>query len=221
MATHPVLIGGQWRPSRGGDDGFSAVNPATGETLPERYPISPAEELEECLKQAASAAQAVRCWPGERFAEFLDCFAEKIEGRAADLIAMAHQETGLPITPRLKDAELPRTINQLRQAAAAARDGSWANPTIDIDLEDRESPAIGAAIAAGDADIGIGSQAASVPGLESHPFRIDRLVLAVPTGHQLAGKRQTGFADLLDLDFVGLPRGTALDEHLAMQAARL
>lgn len=96
-----------------------------------------------------------------------------------------------------------------------------ANPTIDIDLEDRESPAIGAAIAAGDADIGIGSQAALVPGLESHPFRTDRLVLAVPAGHRLAGKRQTGFAELLDLDFVGLPRGTALDEHLAMQAARL
>ncbi len=96
-----------------------------------------------------------------------------------------------------------------------------ANPTVDIDLEDRESPAIGAAIAAGDADIGIGSQAALVPGLESHPFRTDRLVLAVPPGHPLAGKRQTGFAELLDLDFVGLPRGTALDEHLAMQAARL
>lgn len=96
-----------------------------------------------------------------------------------------------------------------------------ANPTIDIDLEDRESPAIGAAIAAGDADIGIGSQAALVPGLESHPFRTDRLVLAVPAGHRLASKRQTGFAELLDLDFVGLPRGTALDEHLAMQAARL
>ncbi len=96
-----------------------------------------------------------------------------------------------------------------------------ANPTIDIDLEDRESPAIGAAIAAGDADIGIGSQTASVPGLQSHPFRTDRLVLAVPTGHRLAGKRQTRFAELLDLDFVGLPRGTALDEHLAMQAARL
>ncbi|MGQ3296649.1 LysR family transcriptional regulator [Reyranella sp.] len=96
-----------------------------------------------------------------------------------------------------------------------------ANPTIDIDLEDRESRAIGAAIAAGDADIGIGSQAASAPGLESHPFRIDRLVLAVPAGHRLARKRQTGFAELLELDFVGLPRGTALDEHVAMQAARI
>ena len=40
-----------------------------------------------------------------------------------------------------------------------------ANPTIDLDLEDRESPAIAAAVAAGDADIGIASQAALAAGL--------------------------------------------------------
>ena len=96
-----------------------------------------------------------------------------------------------------------------------------ANPTIDLDIEDRESPAVVAAIAAGDADIGIASQAALVGGLETHPFRSDRLVFIVPKGHRLAGRRQAGFADLLDLDFVGLPRGTALDEHVAMHAARL
>ena len=96
-----------------------------------------------------------------------------------------------------------------------------ANPTVDVDLEDRESPAIGAAIKAGDADIGIASQAALVPGLECQPFRTDRLVLAVPADHRLARKRKVSFADLLELDFVGLPRGTALDEHVAMQAARL
>ena len=33
--------------------------------------------------------------------------------------------------PRLRDVELPRTTNQLRQAAAAAREGSWAQATID------------------------------------------------------------------------------------------
>jgi molybdate transport repressor ModE-like protein len=96
-----------------------------------------------------------------------------------------------------------------------------ANPAIDIDIADRESPAIGAAIMAGDADIGIGSQAALMPGLECHPFRTDRLLLVVPADHRLARKRKASFADLLDLDFVGLPRGTALDDHVSMQAARL
>ena len=95
------------------------------------------------------------------------------------------------------------------------------NPSIDIDLEDRESPAIAAAVAAGDADIGIASRAALVPGLESHFFRTDRLVLIVPTGHALAQRRQTRFADLLGLDFVGLARGLALEEHVATHATRL
>jgi len=96
-----------------------------------------------------------------------------------------------------------------------------ANPTIDLDIEDRESPTIGRAVAAGEADIGIAAQAALGAGLETHPFRADRLVLAVPGGHRLARQRKVAFGTLLDLDFVGLPRGTALDEHVALQAARL
>ena len=50
---------------------------------------------------------------------------------------MAHAETGLPKAPRLAEVELPRTTGQLRQAAAAARDGSWALPTIDTKLNIR------------------------------------------------------------------------------------
>lgn len=46
-------------------------------------------------------------------------------------------------------------------------------------------------------------------------------MLIVPASHPLAGRRQIRFAELLEVDFVGLPRGTALGEHLAMQAARL
>ncbi len=40
----------------------------------------------------------------------------------------AHLETALPKAPRLAEVELPRTTNQLRLAAAAARDGSWRRP---------------------------------------------------------------------------------------------
>ncbi len=95
------------------------------------------------------------------------------------------------------------------------------HPAIDIDVEDRESPDVGAAIASGAADIGIASRAALVAGLETYPFRTDRLVVAVPRGHALARRRKVGFADLIDLDFVGLTRGLALDEHVATHAARL
>ncbi len=130
MAAHPVLINGRWKPSAGTNT-FQAINPRTGEALEDRYPVSPWSEVEEALQAAAAASRRTAGWHGDRFAQFLESFAQKIEGRAAELVEIAHQETGLPVSPRLKDGELPRTTNQLRQAAAAAREGSWSLPTID------------------------------------------------------------------------------------------
>lgn len=127
---HPVLINGQWIQSNHSGL-FHAVNPATCQPIEGDYPISKWDEIEAAINAAAAAAREVRSWPGERFAAFLERYADLIEARAAELIATANAETGLPVEPRLKVAELPRTTNQLRQAAAAARDGSWAAPTID------------------------------------------------------------------------------------------
>ncbi|WP_437229445.1 aldehyde dehydrogenase (NADP(+)) [Planctomicrobium sp. SH661] len=126
----PVLINGEWRASRG-TKSFQAINPAERKQLPALFPISPWDEIEEALTAAARAFEMVRGWPGERFATFLEAYATAVEARAEQIVQMAHLETGLPVSPRLKDAELPRTVNQLRQAAAAARDGSWKMATID------------------------------------------------------------------------------------------
>ncbi len=75
--------------------------------------------------------------PPENIARFLETYAGLIESRADELVAMANSETALPVAPRLKDVELPRTTGQLRQAAAATREGSWALPTIDTKLNIR------------------------------------------------------------------------------------
>ena len=130
MSAHPVLINGQWRPSSGKET-FQAVNPANKQPIPGDFPISPWSEIEEVIRCSAEAAAAVRGWPGERFAAFLEDFASRIEAKSAEIVAIAHAETGLAVEPRLKTAELPRTVNQLRQAAACARDGSWVTATID------------------------------------------------------------------------------------------
>jgi NADP-dependent aldehyde dehydrogenase len=130
MSIQPVLIDGAWRQSSGTKT-FQATNPTTQAPLADVYPVSPWPEIESAVKAAARAAQAVAHWPGERFARFLERYADRIETRAADLTAVAHLETALPVEPRLAKAELPRTTNQLRQAAAAARDGSWLRPIID------------------------------------------------------------------------------------------
>lgn len=130
MSTHPLLIDGAWRASAGTAT-FQAINPATSASIPGNYPVSPWTEIEQAIRAAAKAAGLVRNWSGDRFAQFLERYAERIEGRSSDLISLANQETALPVEPRLAKAELPRTINQLRQAATAAREGSWRRPIID------------------------------------------------------------------------------------------
>jgi len=126
----PVLINGAWRASVGATP-FQAVNPGTRERLPEQFPISPWPEIEDALQAARRAFEIVKDWPGDRFADFLERFADEAGTRAEDIVAAAHRETALPVSPRLKDVELPRTLHQLRLAAAAAREGSWRQATID------------------------------------------------------------------------------------------
>jgi len=83
------------------------------------------------LRAATAAFEVMRGMPGDDIARFLDAYASRIEGREDELVQAANSETALPVSPRLADVELPRTTTQLRQAAAAAREGSWAMPTID------------------------------------------------------------------------------------------
>ena len=132
MIVQPILIDGKWRASIGKQT-FRAVNPKTMEALPEEYPVSPWSEVEEVIAAASRASEAVRGWSGARFADFLEAYATLIEERAPALVEIAALETGLAVQPRLKDVELPRTINQIRQAAKSARDGSWSEPTIDTE----------------------------------------------------------------------------------------
>lgn len=136
MSVQPVLIDGQWRRSQGKVQ-FAAVDPSTGEELAERYPVSPWDEVEEAVAAAARCFRIVRTWPGARFARFLEEFARLIEERGDSIVEAAHKETALPIAPRLKDAELPRTLQQMRQAAEAAREGTWRRPIIDSRLNIR------------------------------------------------------------------------------------
>ncbi len=130
MSTQPILMDGVWRQARSSGT-FQAENPATCEKLPDQYPVSRWEDCDDALAAAAAAFQGMRNLPGEQIAAFLEQYAEEIEQRRDALVQMAHAETSLPVSPRLADVELPRTTGQLRQAAAAAREGSWALPTID------------------------------------------------------------------------------------------
>jgi DNA-binding transcriptional LysR family regulator len=95
------------------------------------------------------------------------------------------------------------------------------HPQVNIDLEERLSDEIVAAVADGTADIGIVASTVELTGLETLPFRTDRFVLVVAPGHALASRDRVAFADLLDLDFVGLDRASALQRFLSDKADRI
>jgi len=130
MDVAQVLIAGEWREAKFKTT-FHAQNPATGETLSRAFPISEWADCEAAVLAAGEAAELRSVVP-ERIAAFLEAYARNIEASTEHIVQTAHEETGLPVSPRLKDVELPRTTNQLRQAAAAARGGSWARATLDL-----------------------------------------------------------------------------------------
>jgi len=130
MSTQPVLIAGQWR-AADATGTFSAEDPARQEPLAESYPVSSWKDCDAALTAAQSAAEQIRRLGADVVADFLEKYADRIEARKDEIVAMAQQETALPASPRLADVELPRTTNQLRLAAAAARERSWTMATID------------------------------------------------------------------------------------------
>ena len=125
MALQPVLIDGNWRPAAAAGS-FQAENPATGSRCrtSTRSAAGPIAMPRWPRRAAAAAVAAFHAGRANRRVSRRDS-PQRIEARSAELVEAAHAETGLPKTPRLADVELPRTTGQLRQAAAAAREGSW------------------------------------------------------------------------------------------------
>jgi DNA-binding transcriptional LysR family regulator len=96
-----------------------------------------------------------------------------------------------------------------------------AHPNVSIDIEERLSDEIVGLIAEGVADLGIVAATVDTSALETYPFREDRFVLVVARDHPLARRSQVAFAELLEHDFIGLDRASALQRFLAEKAARV
>ena len=105
------------------------------------------------------------------------------------------------MTPRLRNVELPRTTNQLRQGAAAVRDRSWTQATIDTKANMRSyyGPLGGPVV---------------VFGPNNFPFAFNSVaggdfVAAIAAGNPVIGKANTGH-----------PGTSKLLAELALEAAR-
>lgn len=89
-----------------------------------------------------------------------------------------------------------------------------AHPDVNIDLRERLSNDIIRAVSDGQTDIGIVAGLVRTESLETIPYRLDRLVLVLPSTHALAGRATIAFADTLEFDHVGLQESSAIHNFL-------
>ena len=95
------------------------------------------------------------------------------------------------------------------------------HPDINVDVEERESTDIAAAIANGAADLGFAAEHALPDTMERFGFGEDRLMLVTSRRSPLGSRRQIDFHEAKDQAFVGLTSTTALQVHIGRHAARL
>ena len=88
------------------------------------------------------------------------------------------------------------------------------HPHISVDLQERPNAGIATDIRDGRADLGIVAGEVDTHDLRVLHFSTDRLVLAVPDAPRWAGLECVAFADVLHEHFVGMHRGSTLQNFL-------
>lgn len=96
-----------------------------------------------------------------------------------------------------------------------------AHSDVDIELQERPSHEIVAAVTDGRAELGIIADTVDSGQLECLTLRPDRLVVIVPAGHPLADREQIAFSACLKYPFLGFTQGNPLQEHLSGQTQPL
>ena len=125
-----ILVGGVWRAAAASET-FRTVDPTSGRERDGVWPVSGWGDVDAALDAAVTAGAELGRLPDAARGAFLEAYATKLEADRDALVAIAHAETGLAVAPRLRDVEFSRMLDQLRQAAAAAREGTWRMAMLD------------------------------------------------------------------------------------------
>jgi DNA-binding transcriptional LysR family regulator len=152
--------------------------------------------------------------PGESLLDHARLVLHNVEAMRGDLARFA---SGMRASVQLLANTSGLSEHLPRALAAFLRD----NPDINVDVEERESTDIAAAIASGAADLGFAAEHALPDNVERFIFSEDRLTLVTARRGPFAGRRQIDFQEAAACNFVGLTNATALQLHIAKHAARL
>lgn len=93
-----------------------------------------------------------------------------------------------------------------------------AHPEVKIDLQECLSSEVVHALREGLTDIGVFAEQPSMQGLQTWPYRRDRLVLVTPRGHPLSERARVRLRDALLYDFIGLQQDASLHQLIARAA---
>jgi DNA-binding transcriptional LysR family regulator len=93
-------------------------------------------------------------------------------------------------------------------------------PEIDLQLVERNSTDVLAAVQAAEVEIGVFDGNIATSDVVSLPFRQDKLVLLVPAEHPLTEKRSVQLKDALGFSFVCLPPERAMQRFIEAMAAQ-
>ena len=127
------FIAGRWTAS--GEETFSAVDPSSGQALPDVFFNATLDEVDAAARAAADAFDVFSRTPIKDRAAFLRAIGREIDARGDALTAAAHAETALP-EARLH-GERGRTVGQLGLFADWIEDGQWLDARIDTALPER------------------------------------------------------------------------------------
>ncbi len=94
-------------------------------------------------------------------------------------------------------------------------------PGVTVDLQERLSRDIVRGVLDGSTDMGIIAGPVQAEGLQVLHFSTDRLLLAVPVGHPLAGEAQVTLRETLAYQHIGLHEGSTLLTFLRDQVEKL
>ncbi len=132
--TGDLLIGNAQVP--GGERGFRAINPATGQPLEPAFAFAERTHVDQACALAWTAFHAYRESPIEERARFLERIAANIVEIGDELVERASAETGLP-RARI-EGERARTVGQLKLFAELLRAGEWLDVRIDHAMPERK-----------------------------------------------------------------------------------
>ena len=95
------------------------------------------------------------------------------------------------------------------------------NPDVRLVVEERWSSEILRSLLAAEGDLGIVVEGLRTDGLETYPYRTDRLAVVMPADHLLAGYETLRLEDVVEEDLIGLESGSSMMRLLSEQAVIL